>query len=384
MNMQTAPQFKTGLPATMRSLKRRICTLLSAVALGIFAHSAHAADSRPFYMGFTPWPWDTTWSAVQDTYQFINQNADIISHHIEEGVPWTEALADAPFDPKMMESWALRKQLTGSNLKVFLSISPLNQLRDGMALYRGAGEQMPLPSAFEGLRLNSAQVKKAYLNYARRAVEYFKPDYLAIAIEANELFDNNPGMWDDFAELYTETYRKLKAEYPTLPVFFTASLHNVVNPERGDPAKTWSKLEALWLNADIAGASFYPFLQRPLDLANPFSALQQLKAHTSKPIAISESGYPGKPPVISALKSLPATDDIQKNVYYGMLSLAASQNYEFVILWTYRDYDALWDRLGGQLPEWGSLWRDVGILDGEGKPRGAKQVWDIFRSLPHK
>lgn len=87
---------------------------------------------------------------------------------------------------------------------------------------------------------------------------------------------------------------------------------------------------------------------------------------------------------MKALKSLPATAEIQQNVYYAMLSQALNDQYEFFIVWCYRDYDKLWNDMKGQIPEWGALWRDVGIVDGGGKARPSKQVWDTFRSLPLK
>lgn len=363
----------------LRAAARR---LLAALLIGCgVSNLAVAAESRSFSMGFTPWPWALDNAAVQETYNFINNNSDIISHHIEEGVPWPEALANKPYHPNMMEAWEGRKNWTSGKLKVFLSISPINQLRDGMADYRGADYQMPIPAPFKGKRFNDPDVKKAYLRYARKAVDFFQPDYLAIAIEVNELLDNNPGAWDDFVELYRNTYKKLKKDHPELPIFFTASVHNIVNPERGDPAHTWKKIEALWKHADIAAISFYPFLQRPLDLAKATAALDEVKRRTNKPIAIAESGYPGKQVAVKALKDLPATPDVQKNIYYAMLSQALQDQYEFFIVWCYRDYDKLWDDMKGQIPEWGALWRDVGIVDGGGKARPSKDIWDTFRSL---
>ena len=49
--------------------------------------------SRPFRMGFTAFPHDFTLEAVEQTRQFVRDNADLIAHHIE-GVPWAEALRE--------------------------------------------------------------------------------------------------------------------------------------------------------------------------------------------------------------------------------------------------------------------------------------------------
>ena len=53
-----------------------------------------------------------------------------------------------------------------------------------MALYRGAKENMPIPAPFAGKALNDPVVKKAYVKYARRAIDHFSPDYCALGIHS--------------------------------------------------------------------------------------------------------------------------------------------------------------------------------------------------------
>src|SRR5690349_19324836 len=89
-------------------LRERLLIILSlsaAVALnqscaGGASGTSPAIDglsTRPFKMGFSPWPWDATQAAVDWTWNVIFQNAEIISLHTEEGVPWNEALNNQPF-----------------------------------------------------------------------------------------------------------------------------------------------------------------------------------------------------------------------------------------------------------------------------------------------
>ncbi|MDZ7784573.1 MAG: hypothetical protein U5K56_17085 [Halioglobus sp.] len=101
---------------------------------------------------------------------------------------------------------------------MFVSISPINQSRDGLADYRGESTHMGMPEGFRGKRFNDPEVKKAYLAYAEEVIRFDEPDYLAIAIEANELYFNNRSAWPDFVELYIETYSALKLRHPELPI----------------------------------------------------------------------------------------------------------------------------------------------------------------------
>ena len=76
-----------------------MCSLVRAQnATGV----SEAGQSRPFRMGFTAFPHDFTIEAVEQTRQFVRDNADLIAHHIE-GVPWAEALRDAPFPKEVAE-----------------------------------------------------------------------------------------------------------------------------------------------------------------------------------------------------------------------------------------------------------------------------------------
>lgn len=335
---------------------------------------------RSFFMGFTPWPWDNTWEALTSTYDYINNNSDIISMHLEEGVPWKEAYNNIEFSSNMMEGWQLRRQLTGKNLKIFLSISPLNQLRNGLSNNRSESIQSEIPQMFKNRKFNDPIIKKAYLNYAIRAVEYFKPQYMAISIEANELLDNSPNDWEDYSELYISTYTELKSKYPNIKIFFTTSLHNLTNNKSGITDYKFSKMKELWEYSDLIGFSYYPYLEYPMDYSNPLKSLFIVKKYSNKPIAITETGYPAE--MNSMNKNLaPVSDEIQKLMYAELFRIAREENFVFVILWDYRDYDKLWEKIKNNVPDWAELWKDNGLFDENGNPRPSKQIWDMFFAL---
>ncbi|MBZ0257807.1 hypothetical protein K8I31_17215, partial [bacterium] len=185
-------------------------------------------ESRSFYMGFTPFPSAITIDAVVAAQQFAAQHGDLISHHLEQGVPWTEALNGEPFHENLVKEWNNRLEYSKGK-KIFLSLNAITDGRNSIALYRGEKENMPLPEAFAGKALNDPDVKTAYLNFCRRAIAAFKPDYFAIGIEVNELLHNAPDQWPAYKELYEFVYQELKKEHPDLPLMATVSLHNLTN-----------------------------------------------------------------------------------------------------------------------------------------------------------
>jgi hypothetical protein len=55
---------------------------------------AQPPTTREFLLGFTPFPYAISLDAVIYTYERIADDADLIVQHFDNGVPWTEALAD--------------------------------------------------------------------------------------------------------------------------------------------------------------------------------------------------------------------------------------------------------------------------------------------------
>ncbi|HKS35993.1 MAG TPA: hypothetical protein VJW76_02305, partial [Verrucomicrobiae bacterium] len=196
---------------------------VTVLVLGAAAGSKSAAQNaaavpsvpspRPFRMGFTAFPHDITAEAVNQTRQFVRTNADLIAHHIE-GVPWAEALREEPFPRELVSDRETKRSMTPPGAKVYLAISPgRGELK---LAEKGAS---PLPPELRGKTYDDPLVKKAYLNYCRRSIEFFQPDYLAIGIEVNEIFSAGKDKWQAYVELHRHVYGELKKEHPNLPIF---------------------------------------------------------------------------------------------------------------------------------------------------------------------
>jgi hypothetical protein len=344
--------------------------------------SAQDEETRCYYMGFTPFPWDTTVDAIIDTAQFIMENGDIISQHLEQGVPWTEALDDNSFHPNMMKDWQGRKDIS-KNKKIFLSLTPLNEGRNAMEMYRGKDEDMPIPKLFKDKAFSDPIIKKAYLNYCRRAVKFFQPDYLAIGIEVNELFHNSPKLWTPFVELYKDTYTELKRDNPNLPIFFTVSLHNLTNPGWKDREKQQDEIKKLLEYADILGISYYPFMAGQSE--EPTKTLDWIRKFTDKPLAITETGFPAEDIVLKTYKmTISGSPEKQATHFRTLLKQGNQDDYLFVIAFLYRDYDALFKSIAPQLEKRAltldifSVWKDCGMVDENGVKRPSYDIWTSY------
>lgn len=325
---------------------------------------------RRFRMGFTGFVYDITPEAVAASHKFCRENGDLIAHHIE-GVPWAEAHSGQPFPKAFLDGWQGKKSATPPGGKVYLAISPG---RGDLKLAEKAG---PLPAELKGKPYDDPAVMKAYLKYCRRAVEYFRPDYLAIGIETNEIHDAGAKTWQAYAALHKHVYTELKKEHPRLPVFASWTLHNL-SKRRGAMLESW---KALMPYNDLVGASYYPFF---LPDGERLTALDWMTAQFDgfkKPYAMVETNDAAERlPLPAAKVVIEGTPQKQEAYYRTLLALAQKRDFAFVVSFVHQDYDALWERIKGSSPELFMAWRDCGLLDEAGRPRPAYTVWrDCFR-----
>lgn len=330
------------------------------------------AGNRGFRMGFTGFVYDTSLEAVTASRKFVRENGDILAHHIE-GVPWAEALSGERFPKVFVEEWEAKKSATPRNGKVYLAISPG---RGELKLAEKAG---PLPKELKDKSYDDPLVKRAYLNYCRRAIEFFKPDYLAIGIEVNEIHrDGGPKKWNAYVALHQHIYQELKKDHPDLPIFASWTLHQMFQV-RGQMLEEFKKLMPF---NDLVGVSYYPFFVPDKDRLGALDWLVEQFAAFKKPFAIVETNDAAERlPLPQAKVVIEGTPAKQAAYYRKLLSTAQKNRFAFVISFVHQDYDSLWEKIKAGAPELFMAWRDCGLLDENGSPRPAYQVWKDYFDL---
>lgn len=221
-----------------------------------------AAAARSFWMGFSPWPWDATEAAIDWTWATLRAEADLVSHHFEEGVPWPQAAAsvNTPY-PASFQGLIGRHRQEGSGRKRLLSLNALGPGRDALAPLRDEQVNQPLPTPWATAALDSAEVKAAYTNYVLRMSAELPPNVLLTGIEVNLLIEKNPTLWPAFVALQCHVYQTLKAARPSLPVgvsLFALALLPEWSSEY-DLAQQQQALAALAPCIDVVAWSVYPY-----------------------------------------------------------------------------------------------------------------------------
>lgn len=343
-----------------------------------------AAKTRPFYMGFTPFPYAISEEAVRFVYRRLRTDADILAHHFDDGIPWTEALEERSFHRNLIEEWNYRIEHTPSGHKILLAVTPINISREGLAPYKADEGELPLPSPWNRYGFDHPDIKSAFLNYCRRILEKFDPDWFLIGIEVNLLMKNNWKEWDAYLELHTDTYKGLKKLYPEKAIGVSVTGIDLLKGyTEADTGKQRQALEDILPHTDFLGISLYPYFTKYMTGRLPGDMFDTLFALApEKSIAVTETGYPSQPFSIHG-GEIKFTSNQKKQQKYIEDLLYASSKYRalFVINFVYRDYDELWRQIGGP-DNWMKLWRDTGFVDEHGNSRRALETWRRWKAKP--
>ena len=328
-------------------------------------------DSRAFQMGFTTWPFAPTEESVNETYRFISEQADIYSEHIDAEIPWDAWINNTALPQEFTDNIARRTARLIPNLKLTVSVSLLNLSRDELSPdYDGT-----IPNYTE---LNDAHIEDAYFKHLKYITEELNPDYLILAIEVNELLINAPDKWEAYKLLMANIKTRIKQEFPTLAISESFTLHNffeanVVNPE------AYKKEVSDYANTlDFVTISFYPFfsgLKTKADFQRAFDFLHQ---RITKKIAFGETGHLSEDLSVASFNlSISGNQSEQNDYLESLITNAQEQNYEYIIWFTHRDYNELWETFPADVKDIGKIWISTGIINEDGMEKNANSTWDF-------
>lgn len=327
-------------------------------------------------MGFTHWPADLSEDGVTVARDYAQARGDIVAISFIGGIPWPEAFDGQPFSKNVQENM---NQRPAPGQKLFLSISPLNKDRRELAPYWGNAENQPLPKPWDKESLNSARVKRAYLNFVLRAVDAMRPDYLAIGVESNMLLSREGGKWRQLMELQRDTYTAVKKVHKTLPVFFTTEvLHykRLARDSKGSPQE--KEVGEMMRYSDMFAMSLYPHMSPEVPHPLPSSFLE-FATRFKKTIVVAESGMNSRNVELKSYGTiLRGSDADQRQFTELLLKTAARDNYEFVINFATTDSERLVAKLRPPLDDIARIWAFTGMQTSDKHPKPASAVWDGF------
>lgn len=326
-------------------------------------------NSRNFMLGFTTWSFGPNLQDVDDTYQFIENNADIYAEHIDNKIPWNAWINNLTLPLEFTNEISGRVTRKINSTQFLLSVSLLNSNRSELA--KDFDDTIP-----NYTNLSDIAIENAYFKHIQYLVNAFKPNYLVIAIEVNELKLRAPDKWDAYKLLIQNVKSRIKQLYPNLKISESVSLHNLYEPDVSNPMAYIDEIVNYMNQMDFAAISFYPFLKNQHSKNEFQQTFDFLHSRINIPIAFVESSHIAENLLIPNLNvSIKANECEQNNYLEALFTNAQEQNYEFVIWWAHRDYDALWETFPAEAKDIGKIWRDSGLLDENGNERLSFATW---------
>jgi hypothetical protein len=373
----------------------------SADAAGLALASLMAGNitinhtTRPFYLGLTPFPYSiSSYSAIEYVYDKIGDDADLICHHFDNGIPWDQALLSddhTTYPSKVTEDWDYRRSHIPAGHKLYVAINPINSMRNGLApIWNETGDNQPLTTPWSGYAFNHADVKTAYLNYCRSVINYFNPDYIAIGVEVNLVMANIKPQWDAYLELHQDTFGELEIEYPDLPIFVTLTGIDLVEGySNSNHTDQMAALADITPYTDYYAISLHPFFAEQPGATIPTDMFEKIFSSTlntgSKPVCITETSFPAQRLTMTAYDpdiTIDGTKAKQMEYFTLLLDEAHRLNMVFVVNFLVRDYDTLWRTALGAPEDILKAWRDTGFYDEFGFRRPVLGLWEAYLGLP--
>jgi hypothetical protein len=320
-------------------------------------------------MGFTSWSYGPELSNVDDTYAFLAQHGDIYAEHIDNTIPWKAWMNDEPLPASFTNEIIGRVNRKIPGHALLLSVSVLSPNRDEIAA--DVDGNLPSYTSF-----NDQAIRDAYYKHIDYLVNAFKPDYLVIAIEVNELRLRAPEKWDGYTQMIADVRSRIKAAYPDLQIAESVSLHNYFAPEVDDPNGFIQDITEQISANDFAAISYYPFLKGQRSEAEFQESIDFLHEQVNLPIAFVETAHLAEDLNVPNLNvAIEGNPEQQRSYLETLIKNAAQEDYLFIIWWAHRDFDALWETFPEEVKDLGQLWRDTGLLDEEGNERSAFERW---------
>lgn len=338
-------------------------------------------EKRTFYMGTTPWPADLTVTEVDNTYDFINNDCDIVAHHFDEGIPFEEAFTGSSMPISLINNINFRLQKTAPNKKVFLSVAPLSINRVSKASYwNDATTPSSVKSYWENLSFDDPKVITAYVNYVDWLINQFHPIYVNYGVESNGMHWSSSEFLK-YKTFLSQVYQKLKLNNPTIPIFISFIVD--------ESPQGFNYANQLVDYTDFIGLSAYPYLgvsssgngnTNPGNFpANYFE--KYINLSVTKPLAFAETGYIAEDLIIPGLNiNKLGSIGWQKEYLEKVLTICKDKKAKLFIWFCPKDYNALITNFQNQgytqaTIDLLSLWKDTGLINENGIQRPAYNSW---------
>lgn len=316
---------------------------------------------RPFEMGLSYLPSELTDESYAEAFQRAADAGEVVL--IRRAPPWEELLASDSFPSRQATRETTQREVAlidEHNLDVFVAV-------DATGIADETGQLAGLPPEAAGADFSDPRLRRAFLTYAQYVTVNYRPKYLALGLEVNRYFAQDPEGFGHFVSLYEEAYDRVKALSPEtliFPAFQMEELAGLLPVDNPLPPQ-WQLIPRLEAKMDLLAVSSYPGLAFSRPDGIPDDYYTQLAARSSHPIAIVETGYASE----RSSASGPGGGEADQAAFLRRV-LADAQELDITLVVWFLGQDPVF---AGEPPL--DLVQHIGLLRQDGS---AKPAWDIW------
>jgi arabinogalactan endo-1,4-beta-galactosidase len=222
---------------------------------------------------------------------------------------------------------------------------------------------------------NDPGLRQAFIAYTTHVVKNYNPDYLAIGVEINMLYERNRPQFDAFVSLYKEAYDAARHNNSHTKVFPTFQLEDLEGTFADIHPPHWEVLDFFRGKMDALAISTYPFLSGIRSATDiPPDYYSQLKSRWDGEILIAETGHTSAP---VEGHTTAGTEEDQQAYLTRILTDADRLGFSLVV-W-YAALDPAYANAGAA-----SVFRDIGLRRSDGGNKLAWATWEEWARRPLK
>jgi len=326
-----------------------------------------AGEPRTTRIGFSTLPPERTTESYIQAFATAAQYGDIVL--IQRNPPWEDFLPGRTVSPQTAESTRLETALRDQypQLDLFYAIDPT----DGF-VQRSRIANLPTGIDPE-VGFADRQLREAFIAYTTYIVKTYEPDYLALGVEVNMLYERKRAQFEAFVSLYQEAYRVAKETRPETKVFPTFQLEDLEGTLDNIHPPHWEVLDYFRDTMDVLAISTYPFLADVTSTSNiREDYYSQLSTYFDGEIIIAETAYPS---AAVEGESTIGTEEDQAAYLTRLLQEAEANNFSAVI-W-FAALDPSFARSGAA-----SVFSDIGLRRSDGSNKIGWGTWEEWARRP--
>ncbi len=188
------------------------------------------------------------------------------------------------------------------------------------------------------LDFNDPAQRQRAVQAAAKVAETYRPEFLALGIEVNRYYAENPTGYANYESLYFESYRAVKAVSPETRVFPILQYELLRGGQffsgDGENETQWELIERFGDQLDMIAFTTYPFLlyQTPAEL--PVDYYTEIAQYTDVPIAFTELGWPSAPLSVDESSPFGGSETEQAEFVATFFDLTAKLDLA-IVLWSF-------------------------------------------------